>query len=49
MKTYKTPATSKLVARFDNELKNLLVADLKAFKEKNQFSGNNNQAIIKAA
>ncbi len=50
MKTYKTPSTSKLVARFDNELKNLLMADLKAFKERNQFlSNNNNQAIVKAA
>ena len=51
MKTYKTPATSKLVARFDNELKNLLMADLKAFKERNQFlaNNNNNQVAVKAA
>ena len=51
MKTYKTPSTSKLVARFDNELKNLLMADLKAFKERNQFlnNNNNNQVAVKAA
>lgn len=47
MKTYKKPATSKLVARFDNELKNLLMEDLKAFKAKDQFY--NNRAIVKAA
>jgi hypothetical protein len=45
MKTYKKPASSKLVARFDNELRNLITADLKAFKERNQFLSNNNQAI----
>jgi hypothetical protein len=38
MKTYNKPATSKLVARFDKELRNLLMEDLKALKEvKNQF------------
>ena len=48
MKTNQKPATSKLVARFDNELKQLLMEDLKAFRMKNQFY-NNNQAIVKAA
>jgi len=49
MKTLnKKPATSKLIARFDNELKNLLMEDLKAFRERNRFY-NNNQAIVKAA
>jgi hypothetical protein len=43
MKTYKTISTSKLVARFDKELMNLLMQDLKQFKEKNQFA--NNQAV----
>lgn len=43
MKTYKKPATSKLVARFDNELKNLLMEDLRSFKEKNQFTTSNHQ------
>jgi len=38
MKTYNKPATSKLVARFDRELKNILMNDLKAIKqEKNHF------------
>jgi len=48
MKTYKKPATSKLIARFDNQLKNLLMEDLKAFKMKNQFYYNN-QVSVKAA
>jgi hypothetical protein len=33
MKNYNKPATSKLVARFDRELKNLLMSDLKALKQ----------------
>ena len=48
MKTVKQPATSKLVTRFDNELRNLLMEDLKVFREKNQFKSNN-QAVKKAA
>jgi len=48
MKTYNKPATSKLLVRFDNELKTLLMEDLKAFRAKNQFY-NNNQVIVKAA
>jgi hypothetical protein len=48
MKTYKKPATSKLVARFDNELRSLLMADLKAIKEKGLFT-RNNQATQQAA
>jgi len=44
MKTYNKPATSKLVARFDNELKNLLMEDLKAFKNRNKFIAANKQA-----
>lgn len=43
MKTYKKPATSKLLIRFDNELKNLLTEDLRAFREKSQFMNNNQQ------
>lgn len=45
MKTYKKPATSKLVARFDNELMNLLMEDLKTFREKNQFVASNKQEV----
>jgi hypothetical protein len=44
MKAYNKPATSKLVTRFDNELKNLLMEDLKAFREPNQFLPSNKQA-----
>ncbi|WP_183578707.1 hypothetical protein HDF18_22560 [Mucilaginibacter sp. X5P1] len=43
MKTYNKPSTSKLVARFDNELKNLLMEDLKAFRERNKFVTSNKQ------
>jgi hypothetical protein len=39
MKTNK-PSVSKLVARFDRELKNILMNDLKAVKAKNQFANN---------
>lgn len=49
MKTIKQPAASKLVARFDNELRNLLMEDLKVFREKNQFKNNNQAAVQKAA
>jgi|GEM_PF-524756 len=37
MKTYNEPAASKLINRFDMELKNLLTNDLKAFMSKNPF------------
>lgn len=47
MKTYNKPATSKLVARFDNELRNLLMEDLKAFKEKNKFYTRNQQDTVR--
>jgi len=45
MKTYNTASASKLVARFDRELKNIIMNDLKALKQaKNQFTnGVNNQ------
>ena len=40
------PATSKLIARFDQELKQMLMEDLKAFRNKNQFViGTNNQSV----
>lgn len=45
MKTPKKPATSKMITRFDIELKNLLIEDIKTFKEKNQFLNNNVQVI----
>jgi len=38
MKTYNKPAASKLVARFDRELMDILINDLKILKQpKNQF------------
>ena len=37
------PSASKLVAKFDNHLKNILLEDIKAFKAKHQFLINNNQ------
>jgi hypothetical protein len=46
MKTYNRPATSKLVAKFDNELKNILMEDLKAFRVKNRFTISNKQASV---
>jgi hypothetical protein len=46
MKTYNKPATSKLVARFDNELKNILMEDLIAFRAKNKFMNINKQAVV---
>jgi hypothetical protein len=49
MKTYNKPATSKLLKRFDNELKNILMADLKAFKEGSQFMNSNHQSAHKKA
>jgi hypothetical protein len=46
MKTYTKTATGKLVTRFDNELKNLLIESLKSFRERKQFSTSNKQAAI---
>ena len=40
MKTYNKPAASKLLVRFDNELKNILMNDLKSFMDRNQFLSN---------
>lgn len=36
MKTYQKQATSKLVNRFDRELMNILISDLKTIKTKKQ-------------
>jgi hypothetical protein len=36
MKTYQKPAVTKLVTRFDKELMNILMSDLKALKSKKQ-------------
>lgn len=47
MKTYNKPATSKLTARYDNELKAILMEDLKAYRERNQFVTSNKQAAAR--
>jgi hypothetical protein len=44
MKNFKRPSASKLLIRFDNELKELLTTDLKSFMEKNPFLSSNKQA-----
>jgi len=46
MKAYKKISTSKLVTRFDNELKNLLMKDLKSFKSQNPFYSRNQQEAV---
>jgi|HubBroStandDraft_4_1064222.scaffolds.fasta_scaffold557284_1 hypothetical protein len=46
MKTQNTPPVSRLLIRFDNELKNILTKDLKSFMAKNPFLLSNKQAII---
>jgi hypothetical protein len=48
MKAYNKPATSKLLKRFDNELKKLLMEDLKVFRAKT-FQRNNQPAIQQQA
>jgi hypothetical protein len=50
MKTYKKPAISKLLIRFDNELKDMLMEDLKAFKARTpQYIPRNNQSAQQQA
>jgi len=46
MKTYNKPAASKLVTRFDNQLKKMLSEDLKAFMAKSKFLNSNIQASV---
>lgn len=49
MKTSQKPATSKLLIRYDNELKALLMQDLKAFRQRGQFTSNNQSATQQQA
>jgi len=50
MKTYNRPAASKLVTRFDRELKNILMNDLKALKQaKILFLNNVSNNLLPAA
>ena len=44
MKAYSKPASSKLLKRFDNELMQLLLEDLKVLRAKN-YHRNNQSAI----
>jgi len=46
MKNAKKTSTSKLVASFDFELKQLLMEDLKAFRSKTQFVTSNHQEQV---
>lgn len=46
MKTYRKPSVSKLVAKFDNELKSLLLQDLQAVRNtKNELIDKIKQTI----
>ena len=46
MKTFNKPAASKLLTKFDNELKNLLANDLREFMAKNPFLRSKKQAMM---
>ena len=46
MKTINKPSASKLSARFDKELKDLLSNDLRLFMAKNPFLMRNKQAMV---
>jgi hypothetical protein len=50
MKTYKKNSTNKLVARFDSELKTILIGDLNNIRSiKSQFIRSNNQARLQVS
>ncbi len=50
MKTYKKNSTNKLVARFDSELKTILISDLNNVKSvKSQFIHSNNQVRLQVS
>ena len=46
MKTVKKSTAKKLLIRFDNELRDLLLNDLMSFATKNPFAISNNQALV---
>jgi hypothetical protein len=48
MKAIKKPAASKLLIRFDNELRDMLLNDLMNFTLKNPFSMRNKQAAMQS-
>ena len=47
MKIDQKPSASKLIARFDNELKDLIMSDLKAFTASCLFLRRNKQAVTR--
>lgn len=49
MKINRKPSPSKLVARFDAELRDLLLADLKAFKAQHTRRDNQQKQHLSAA
>lgn len=49
MKTSQKSTTGKLIIRYDNELKALLMQDLKNFRQRGQFSSNNRAVAQQAA
>jgi len=44
MKNHKTPSASKLIARFENQLLDILLEDFRNFRAKNSFKQSNQQA-----
>ncbi|NOW96240.1 hypothetical protein [Mucilaginibacter sp. SG564] len=47
MKNYKTPSASKLITRFDNQLLDILLEDLRNFRAKNRFKQSNQQTATR--
>ncbi|WP_166091216.1 hypothetical protein [Mucilaginibacter inviolabilis] len=43
MKNYKTPSASKLITRFENQLLEILLEDLRNFRARNRFKQSNQQ------
>jgi hypothetical protein len=48
MKTYKKPAPSKLLKKFDNELMDILLSDLNSFMARNPFLMRRKQAMAQS-
>jgi hypothetical protein len=48
MKVIKNTSATRLLTRFDNELKNILTKDLKAFAANNTFFMGNKQATTRS-
>ena len=48
MKNNRKPSSAKLLAKIDNELRNLLANDLKMFMESNPFLMRKKQAMVQS-